>query len=318
MLFIRQVKHLALALKTSDEELVEVLGHSENHVQRLKVNSNGKVREVLNVTGPLRAFQKLLYRNVLWPKLKPSKYSHGGVAGRSILTNVGPHIGQRYLFATDISSFYPSIHHSVVYRLFLKTLGCSPDVSRLLTKLTTFDYHLALGLITSPILANQLLAQTDSRIGSLCERNGMSYTRFVDDISISAPFDLQNGGFAKLVERILNEAGFQVNRVKHRFGTLADGLPITKIRIVSGHPDVEREYVKKVWRELCDASRLCMGQDLRGVFQTQAQILGKIQFIAWVNPRRKRRFIQKYKSIHWSNHEEMARQRGILTSPASS
>src|SRR5207245_8505108 len=104
---------------------------------------------------------------------------------------------------------------------------------------------------TSPILANQLLAQTDSRIGSLCVRNGMTYTRFVDDISISAPFDLQKGGFSKLVERILNEAGFQVNRAKHRFGSLADGLPITKIRIASGHPDVEKDYVHKVWRELC-------------------------------------------------------------------
>ena len=205
----------------------------------------------------------------------------------------------------------------MVYRLFFKTLGCSPDVSRLITKLTTFDYHLALGLITSPILANQLLAQTDSRIGSLCERNGMTYTRFVDDISISAPFDFQKGGFASLVERILNEAGFQVNRAKRRFGSLADGLPITKIRISSGYPDVEKDYVRKVWRELCDASRLSKGQVLRGAFQTQAQILGKIQFIAWVNPRRKRRFIQKYKSINWTNHEEMARQQHILTSRAS-
>ena len=103
MLFIRQVKHLALALKTSEQELIQVLGHTEDHVQRLSINSNGKMREVLNVTGTLRTFQKLFYRNVLLPKLKPSKYSHGGVAGRSILTNVGPHIGQRYLFATDIS-----------------------------------------------------------------------------------------------------------------------------------------------------------------------------------------------------------------------
>ena len=310
VLFIRQAKHLVWALNTTEEELANVLHNQATFVEELQITSNGKVRKVLNVTGALRNYQKLLYRNVLLPKLRPSKHSHGGVVGRSILTNVKPHIGHRYLFSTDISSFYPSIHHSRVYKLFVNPLGCSPDVARLCTRLTTFNHHLALGLITSPILANQLLEPIDVRIGSLCDRNGLAYTRFVDDISLSAPFDLGKSGFARLVERILNQAGFEINRKKHRFGRITDGIAITKIRIVNGHPDATLEYLHQVWRELLAAERLSKGLPFSGVFRLRSQLLGKIQFIRWVNPVRKKRFAAKFKSIDWKKHgEEALRQR---------
>jgi RNA-directed DNA polymerase len=313
VLFIRQVKHLAMALKATEQELVEVLDNQADYIELLHIRSNGKVRQVVNVTGTLRKYQKLLYRNVLLPKLQPSKHSHGGIAGRSILTNVAPHIGQRYLFSTDISSFYRNIHHTMIYRLFLNTLKCSPDVARLCTRLTTFNHHLALGFITSPILANQLLGASDVRIASLCEKNGMTYTRFVDDISISAPFDLGKSGFATLVERILNQAGFHLNRQKHIFGRIADGVAITKLRIVEGHPDVELKYLRQVWRELLNAEKLSKGHVACGVFLTRSQMLGKIQFIAWVNASRKKTFIAKFKRIDWTKHREEAMRQGILT-----
>ena len=313
MLFIRQVKHLTMALKTSTQELADVLDNQGDYVERLQIRSSGKIRQVVNVTGTLRKYQKLLYHNVLLPKLRPSKYSHGGIRGRSIMTNVAPHIGQRYLFSTDIASFYPSIHHTMVYKLFLSTLHCSPDVARLCTKLTTFGHHLALGLITSPILANQLLEASDVRIASLCEKNRLTYTRFVDDISISAPFDLGKSGFAKLVERIFNQAGFRLNPKKHVFGKIADGVAITKLRIVEGHPDVAIKYLRHVWRELLSAEKLSKGEPACGGFLTRSQMIGKIQFIAWVNPRRKKMFVRKFRSIDWIKHEEEAVRQGIVT-----
>jgi hypothetical protein len=181
------------------------------------------------------------------------------------------------------------------------------------TRLSTFDHHLALGLITSPCLANQLLAEVDVRIASLCEKNGLKYTRFVDDISISAPFDLNNSGFARVVETILGQAGLHVNQKKHRFGKISDGAAITKIRIVDGHPDVELKYLKRVWHELRDAERLSKGLPTCGAFHTRTQMLGKIQYIAWVNPSRKKRFRAKFMAIDWKKHIAEAQRRGIVT-----
>ena len=71
--------------------------------------------------------------------------------------NAERHLRSQFAFSCDIMEFYPSIHSSRVYRLFAKIQGCSPDVARLLTRLCTYRYHLALGLITSPLLADQFL-----------------------------------------------------------------------------------------------------------------------------------------------------------------
>ena len=50
---------------------------------------------------------------------------------------------------------------------------------------------LALGLITSPILADQMMDCVDDRIGGACRKAGLVYTRYVDDLTISGPYDLE-------------------------------------------------------------------------------------------------------------------------------
>src|SRR5262249_44929615 len=131
-------------------------------------------------------------------------------------------------------------------------------------------------------------------------------------ISISGRFDLGKSGFAKLVERILNQAGFQVNPKKHVFGNLADGATITKIRIVDGHPDVQEEYARQVWQELRQAESLSKARPFHGHFLTRAQLAGKIQFISWVNPSRKRTLKEQFMSIDWKGHLEEAIRRGLV------
>src|SRR5690606_23911950 len=154
-----------------------------------------------NVTGKLRTVQYRIYRRLFLPALKPSDQSHGGVPKRHIKTNAEPHLNSGLAFTTDISSFYPGIHHTRVYRLFSSTLGCCPDVAPVLTGLCTHRHHLAPGLPTSPILAAQLMRPVDGRISALCARLGLIYTRFVDDISISGNFDLgdSRAGISSLI-----------------------------------------------------------------------------------------------------------------------
>ena len=61
-------------------------------------------------------------------------------------------------------------------------------------------YHLALGLMTSPILADCLMMRVDQRIGGMCRKNKLVYTRFVDDITISGSFPIDSGSFPELVD----------------------------------------------------------------------------------------------------------------------
>ncbi len=319
LLRIRQLKHLAHHLGTTVDYLEKAIAAIPRCCEELELRDPrkpGTVRHVLNVTGSLRKVQDKMLREVLFPNLQSSIYSHGGVRGRDIKSNASAHIGSRYAFVTDISSFYPSVSHFRVYRLFVGRFGCSPNVARVCTRLCTVNHHLALGLPTSPILADQLLMPIDKRIAGACEKLGLIYTRFVDDLAISGAFDLspEKCGIPALIERILGQHGFVANATKQRFGKLADGFAITRIRVHNGHLDVRRDYYEEVLRQIEDARNLAAGGDFCGPYFTQAQITGRVRFICWINPGRKRQVMPLFRSIPWSKVDEQARNRGLIAS----
>ena len=218
----------------------------------------GKQRRVVNPQGKLRILQKRFYELVLLPTLDRSHYSHGGVPGRNILTNVRLHLAQTFLFCKMFSNFYPNIHWRRIFKLFSR-LGCAPEVSWLCTRLCTYRNGLAQGLVTSPILADHLMRPIDERIASLCEKHGLFYTRFVDDIAISGPFDLERSGFPALVRQILKENGVRGKPRKGPFRkaierhysyqhSLSPRAPRFPTDILRGsHPAVRRCYQPQPW-----------------------------------------------------------------------
>jgi len=320
MLRIRQVKHLAHRLGVTVKVLEKVAEAPERWCEELVLLDPvqpTKPRDVLNVRGQLRQLQSRMLRKILLPALSVSHYSHGGVRGRHIKTNVEPHLASAFVFTPDVSDFYPSISHNRVYRLFTEAFQCSPDAARTCTRLCTYDHHLALGLITSPILADQVMHRIDERIGRACQKANLFYTRYVDDLTISGPYDLETSGFADLIQRILKEHGFLLNPDKHRFGRLADGTPITKIRVNRGHPDVRREYLKELERQLADARRLAAGDRFDGPYYTKGQIWGRIQFVCWVNPGRRRTLVRQFRAIRWDRMSEEAKHRGLVAAKKS-
>jgi hypothetical protein len=312
MLRIRQIRHLAHRLGVNVETLEKVVETPERWCEELELHDPAKptrVRRVLNVVGPLRRLQTRMLRD---PALSPSQFSHGGVRGRHIKTNIEPHLNSTFVFTTDISNFYPSIRHHRVYRLFCEAFQCSPDVARICTKLCTHDHHLALGLITSPILADQMMDRVDQRIGGACQKAELSYTRYVDDLTISGPYDLAKSGVPDLVQRILEQNGFLVKANKTQFGRLAEGTPITKIRVNRGHPDVGKEYMNELQRQLADAKSIASGGAFDGPYFAEGQIRGRIEFVCWVNPGRRRTLLRSFRAIAWDKVSEEAKKRRLV------
>lgn len=306
MLKIRRENHLADQLGMSLDRLHLVANNFGEHVEELLLldpaNPN-KPRNVINLMEPLRSVQSRIYRRLLLPRLSSSVHSHGGVANRHIKTNVLPHVGSVFGFTTDISSFYPNIHHSRVYNLFVGYLECSPDVARLLTRLCTYKHHLALGLSTSPLLADLLMNAVDRRIGLACSKEGLVYTRFVDDISITANLSLdpESCGIPALITKILDENGFVVQKRKHKYGRLEDGFTLTSLSIRRGSIDISRDYINKLDAQLLDAQRIASGEMPIGLYYTYQQLRGRVEFAAWVNRNRRRSLIRRLRLIDWSS-----------------
>jgi hypothetical protein len=296
--------------------LDNVLRRAESYCREVVVTGrSGKSRTVLAPQGLLRRVQARLYDRLLLPSFDRSPHSHGGVPGRSIISNALPHAGNPFLFTADIADFFPSIHHSAVLRLFLD-LGCSGAVAKACTRLCTHGYHLPQGYITSPIIADRLIRPADERIARLCEQEGLAYTRFVDDITISGRFSFEKSGIARLVGRIVARAGFRLQPTKVRYGRASEGMTITGLRLRDGRPDVAKAYYRETVRVIDDHATLAAGGPFTGPYRTECQVRGRVQFICWVNPRRRRLLLPKLAGVDWRRVGEEAARRGIAMRPA--
>ncbi len=85
----------------------------------------------------------------------------------------------------EITSYFPNVTNDHIYRVWRDTLGCSPPIANLLTKLTTFQRHLPQGAPTSSALANIYLSSIYGPIEEKCSETGVEKTAYVDDLIFS-------------------------------------------------------------------------------------------------------------------------------------
>jgi len=97
----------------------------------------GKLRPIVKPLGTLSGIQKRINHRLQQLPLHGSIY--GGRKGRSAIDNALLHCRKPYIIKMDIKDFFPSITNKRVYELFWKKYNCSPDIARILTRLTAPD-----------------------------------------------------------------------------------------------------------------------------------------------------------------------------------
>jgi RNA-directed DNA polymerase len=315
MLNIKRLKFVERPLRFSSQRLREIADDADSYYEELVLLDPAKPdkpRPVLSASGDLKKVQDRLLRCVLMPKLSPSEYAHGSIPKRHIKTNAQPHANSTFVFTTDISNFFPTISSDRILGLFIQ-LGCPAEVARILTRLCTYKHHLALGLITSPFLAEQVLLPVDRRIDAVCKSAGLIYTRYVDDITISGPFDFESSGIEASVKQILREHGFTMHPDKSVKDRLSNGVTITSIRVRrGGRLDVSRAFLDELNRQLDDANNLANGREFQGPYYTRDQLMGRVYHACWINPGRRKPLLGKVRLIPWSKHAANGKSLGLF------
>lgn len=211
---IRTLDHLALRLSISLTELVEASSKVESLYWFWKEpKKNGKFRTISAPKPFLKRIQSKIHK--LLQEVKILESSHGGVKGRSNLTNARIHTANKELYCLDFRKFYPSISHQRVYRLFCFELDCSPDVARMLTRLCTVRGEVPQGSPTSSDLANLVHIKLGKRIEGLAAKYRINYTHYIDDLIFSGK--VIPSGFKKLTKEIIEQHGFELNLGKEIF-----------------------------------------------------------------------------------------------------
>jgi Reverse transcriptase (RNA-dependent DNA polymerase) len=308
---------IAAILETTEEHLRWTLMRVPRLCHKLTIEDldrpKKKPRVVYDPRGRLRTLQKKIHTKILLPGLERFPNSHGGVPGKNILTSVRRHKKQQFVYCGDIHNFYPSIHYSRVLGLFLE-LGCSDEAAKVLTRLCTNHHRIEQGFITSPILADRLFHSADKRIVQLCKKHDLIYTRYVDDVTISSPFDLKKSGIPKTIAKILAATGFMKNEDKDRFGSISKGTFILGLRVKKGdRPNASADYLEETRRRLTAMIALGNGEKFHGQYYSRNELWGRLGFAAWVNKTRMREIMSIWRSVDWDKVEAEADRRGIVT-----
>jgi RNA-directed DNA polymerase len=321
MLNLYTIKRVAEIIDIRVDDLMEVADNTADYVSEktlydpTRLDRKKRPRDVISVGGRWRTIQCRLHNRIFSRRLEFSPISYGGVPGRDPKANALAHNDQKFLYVTDIADFFPSISNDRVFRLFRRQLGCSPAVARLLTKLCTYDYHLSLGLVTSPILSDQILRHYDLRLLGLCQKSctpALTPTRFIDDIAISSNFDLKDSFVIRLLREILCKSGFVIKQSKEDTGRIDQGMPITKIRLRSGRTDVTAEFANELERMLDDHLALSIGMPFHGPLLTSSSLEGKVLHACRINPGRKGKLRRRFRAINWDKLWWNARQLQLI------
>ncbi len=177
----------------------------------------------------LKAAQHFILHALL-SKVGVSEHAHGFCPARSIVTNALPHVGAGVVVNVDLRDFFPTVTYPRVKGLFRK-LGYSEEVATLLgllctepdtvqTELDGVTYyvakgtrHLPQGAPTSPAITNLLCRQLDRRLSGFARKHGLAYTRYADDLTLSAPRGAEPpvGAMLAVLEKVALNEGFSVH-----------------------------------------------------------------------------------------------------------
>ncbi len=225
------------------ESITDTAARAGRFYHPFPLRIGGKTRIIDNPAGILRVVQDRIQERLLHPLHFPP-YLHGGVPGRSTVSNAQAHLGQKVVVKADIKNFFPTITHDQVFHVWRHTLACSPQISRLLTQLTTYRGLLPQGAPTSTSLANLVLHDVGgSEIGKISGLLGVAYTTFVDDLTFSGE---RARGVLNPTVQILRTAGYRLPHRKIKLLGPRDAKAVTGVGVGPGKLSVSKDKLSKL------------------------------------------------------------------------
>ena len=267
--------------------LADLLGYSEKKLDRLceeaedsylvyPLQMGSKRRWIEAPRSRLKSVQRLLLDRLLY-RLRPTRFAHGFVPGRSIVTHARQHCGQQLVVTMDIRDFFPSVAAARVAAALLPLGTSKADACRIVA-LVTRRKHLPQGAPTSPHLANLACHQLDIRLGGLASALGWTYSRYADDLTFSGPAD--PGHLVAAIEAIVRDEGFRIARQKTRVMGQHQRQAVTGL-VVNDHIAVPREK-RRLVRAMLHRAKAAARQDPGA--DENWKLVGHLAFLAQIDP----------------------------------
>ncbi len=185
---------LGAALLLSESELMWLIRSAPRRykVYEIPKRKAGQFRTIAQPAKEVKALQYWVIKNFLNElPIHPAATAYRD--GKSIANNAYPHRHGGFLLKLDFADFFPSIKARDFERYLKKNLidlesGEIESLSRILfwKPKGTQKLHLSIGAPSSPLISNILLFEFDEKVAKFCSKKNIMYTRYADDISLSA------------------------------------------------------------------------------------------------------------------------------------
>lgn len=185
---------------------------------------------------------------------------HGFAIGKSIVTNAASHTKRHYVLNVDLKDFFGSINFGRVRGMLMaRPYNLGNGAATILAQLCTFNGVLPQGAPSSPIITNMICGRLDSELKTLAATYHCRYTRYADDITLSASLrsfpaalahiDTQDAAPRLVVGeeliRVIRSNGFEVNAEKVRRLLPSQRQEVTGL-VTNRFPNVPRAYIRQL------------------------------------------------------------------------
>ncbi|USK64044.1 retron St85 family RNA-directed DNA polymerase [Peribacillus frigoritolerans] len=228
---IKDIESLANHIGISNKLLYQLSSNTKMFYTSFTLpKKDGTTRIIQSPKYPMKLVQRWILEEIL-QKIPVSNHSTAFQKGKNgIKENADFHKYSIYLLQMDLKDFFPSISSSKVFNIFRK-LGYDNFISNILTKLCTFNGALPQGGVCSPYISNLVCYKLDNRFNGLCSTRDVLYTRYADDLTFSADNKETLKKIKNVIEEIIIDEGFGLNRKKTRFLSPYSHKVITGITI---------------------------------------------------------------------------------------
>lgn len=292
--FLYDTYQLADFLGIGRKELFDCVRHCDQNYRTISLKKkNGGTRRVYAPQKPLRIYQDKILQEIL-SQLPVSKYAKAYVRGGTLVQNAAPHVGKRYILKLDITDFFNSLHFEQIYSAAFNTNYFPKQIGVMLTTLCCRKNFLPQGASTSPALSNLVMRNFDDAMGFWCEKRGIAYTRYCDDMTFSSNPPLFS--VYQKAKSMLENMGLELNERKTSFFTNANRQSVTGLT-VNEKVSVSKSYKQNLRQEVYYVLKFGLAEHLLhtnntlffidGVPDTQAyfhHLVGQICFVLQIEP----------------------------------
>ncbi len=208
------------------------------------------------------------------------------VAG-SVRKNAAPHVGKTKILKLDIAHFFDSVLYSTVKERAFPKEKYAEKIRVLLAMLCYYGEVLPQGAPSSPIITNIIMRDFDETVGKWCKGQGITYTRYCDDMTFSGSFD--ENAVITFVAAELRKAGFFLNERKTAVVPKGRRQTVTGV-VVNEKPNVSAEYKRQIRQEVFYCRKYGVESHLArtGSPLTKEQylmkLLGRINYVLQICP----------------------------------